>query len=102
MGMSGGYSGAGTDESGSIATIHRAMELGVTYFDTAEIYGPYTNEELLAKAFAGHRDEVVIATKFGQINHLAPEENGLPVLGLNGTPENVRGRSRARCDARRR
>jgi aryl-alcohol dehydrogenase-like predicted oxidoreductase len=66
------------------------MELGVTYFDTAEIYGPYTNEELLAKAFAGHRDEVVIATKFGQINHLVPEENGRPVLGLNGTPENVR------------
>jgi aryl-alcohol dehydrogenase-like predicted oxidoreductase len=66
------------------------MELGVTHFDTAEIYGPYTNEELLAKAFAGHRDEVVIATKFGQINHLVPEENGLPVLGLNGTPENVR------------
>ncbi|MFF7747767.1 aldo/keto reductase [Streptomyces sp. NPDC007971] len=90
MGMSGGYTGAGTDESGSIATIHRAMELGVTHFDTAEIYGPYTNEELLAKAFAGHRDEVVIATKFGQINHLVPEENGLPVLGLNGTPENVR------------
>lgn len=66
------------------------MELGVTHFDTAEIYGPYTNEELLAKAFARHRDEVVIATKFGQINHLVPEENGLPVLGLNGSPENVR------------
>lgn len=84
MGMSAFYTGAGQDESGSIATIHRAMELGVTFFDTAEMYGPYENEKLLAKAFAGHRDEVVIATKFGTINHQTNER------GLDGSPKNVR------------
>src|SRR5262245_66311454 len=66
MGMSFAY---GTpeerDESESIATIHRALELGVTFFDTAEAYGPYTNEELLARALAGRRDHAVLATKFG-------------------------------------
>lgn len=90
MGISAFYTGAGADDAGSIATIHRAMELGVTLFDTAEMYGPYRNEELLAKAFAGHRDEVVIATKFGTINHRVPEENGQPVRTLDGSPENVR------------
>ncbi|NEN06356.1 aldo/keto reductase [Diaminobutyricibacter tongyongensis] len=85
MGMSAFYTGAGTDEAGSIATIHRAMELGVTFFDTAEIYGPYTNEELLAKAFAGKREQVVIATKFGTILHRSTNERG-----LDGSPENVR------------
>src|SRR5438132_5888611 len=66
MGMSFAY---GTpeerDERESIATIHRAIELGVTFFDTAEAYGPYTNEELLARALQGKRDQVIIATKFG-------------------------------------
>src|SRR2546423_9225958 len=66
MGMSFAY---GTpeerDESESIATIHRAIELGVTFFDTAEVYGPYTNEELLARALKGQRNGVIIATKFG-------------------------------------
>jgi aryl-alcohol dehydrogenase-like predicted oxidoreductase len=85
MGMSAFYTGAGSDEAGSIATIHRAMELGVTFFDTAEIYGPYTNEELLAKAFAGKRDQVVIATKFGTILHRSTNERG-----LDGSAENVR------------
>ncbi len=85
MGMSAFYTGAGTDEAGSIATIHRAIELGVTFFDTAEIYGPYTNEELLAKAFAGKREQVVIATKFGTILHRSTNERG-----LDGSAENVR------------
>ncbi|KQR54471.1 aldo/keto reductase [Leifsonia sp. Leaf336] len=86
MGMSAFYTGAGTDDAGSIRTIHRAMDLGVTFFDTAEIYGPYTNEELLARAFAGgRRDQVVIATKFGTILHRSKGERG-----LDGSPENVR------------
>src|ERR1700744_1721705 len=63
MGMSWAY-GAG-DEAGGIATIHRAIELGVTLLDTAEVYGPYANEELVGRAIAGRRDEVEIATKFG-------------------------------------
>ena len=66
MGMSFAYGRPEErDERESIATIHRAIELGVTFFDTAEAYGPHTNEELLARALAGRRDRVVIATKFG-------------------------------------
>jgi aryl-alcohol dehydrogenase-like predicted oxidoreductase len=63
MGMSQSYGDA--DENESVATIHRALELGVTFFDTAEVYGPYRNEELLGKTLAGRRKDVVIATKFG-------------------------------------
>lgn len=85
MGMSAFYTGSGQDDAGSIRTIHRAMELGVTFFDTAEMYGPYANEELLAKAFAGRRDEVVIATKFGTLLH-----RGDGSRGLDGSAENVR------------
>jgi len=62
MGMSQSYGAA--DEQESIATIHRAIDLGVTLFDTAEVYGPFTNEELLGRALRGKRDRVVIATKF--------------------------------------
>ncbi|KPI23429.1 aldo/keto reductase [Streptomyces sp. NPDC054950] len=69
MGMSQGYTGAGTDEAESIRTVHRALELGVTFIDTAEIYGPYTNEELLGRALKGRRDQVVLATKFGLVSH---------------------------------
>jgi aryl-alcohol dehydrogenase-like predicted oxidoreductase len=65
MGMSQFYGEDERDETESIATIHRAVDLGVTFFDTAEAYGPYGNEELLAKALAGRRDRVVVATKFG-------------------------------------
>lgn len=85
MGMSAFYTGAGTDEAGAIATIHRAIDLGVTLFDTAEMYGPYVNEELLGRALVGRRDQVVIATKFGTIRH-----RGDGNRGLDGSAENVR------------
>ena len=85
MGMSFAY---GTteerDESESIATIHRAIEIGVTFFDTAEAYGPYTNEELLARALKGQRERVVIATKFG-----FKFENG-GIAGMDSRPEHIR------------
>src|SRR6516162_9811840 len=69
MGMSAAYTGAGTDDAESIRTIHRAIELGVTLIDTAESYGPYTNEELVGRAVKGRRDQVVVASKFGMISH---------------------------------
>jgi aryl-alcohol dehydrogenase-like predicted oxidoreductase len=69
MGMSSAYTGAGTDDAESIRTIHRALDLGVTLIDTAEIYGPFANEELVGRAIKGRRDEVVLATKFGLISH---------------------------------
>ncbi|GEO83743.1 MULTISPECIES: aldo/keto reductase [Alphaproteobacteria] len=88
MGMSHGYSPS-TDESGSIATIHRAVELGVTLFDTAEVYGPYKNEILVGKALKPHRDKVVIATKFGfRID--ATKSSAEMISGTDGRPENVR------------
>jgi aryl-alcohol dehydrogenase-like predicted oxidoreductase len=84
MGMSWAY-GAGDEESG-IATIHRALELGVTFLDTAEAYGPYVNEELVGRAVAGRRDEVEIATKFGfRLNPDDPYSRG-----TDGSPENAR------------
>ena len=68
MGMSAAYTGAGTDDAESIRTMHWALELGVTLIDTAETYGPFTNEELVGRAIKGHRDEVVLATKFGRVS----------------------------------
>ncbi|WP_455433000.1 aldo/keto reductase [Streptosporangium soli] len=65
MGMSHGYTDSGTDEAESIRTLHRALELGVTLIDTAEIYGPYANEELLGRALKGRRDQVVLAIHRG-------------------------------------
>ena len=78
MGMSHGYTGAGTDDDESIRTIHRALDLGVNFIDTAEIYGPYVNEELVGRALKGRRDEVVLATKFGLVSHAGrgPGESG--------------------------
>lgn len=64
MGMSFGY-GPAADKQEMISLLHKAVDLGVTFFDTAEVYGPYTNEELLGEALAPLRDKVVIATKFG-------------------------------------
>ena len=69
MGMSAAYTGAGTDDAESIRTIHRALDLGVTLVDTAEIYGPFTNEELVGTAVKARRDDVVLASKFGLVSH---------------------------------
>src|SRR4051795_42326 len=88
MGMSEFYGTA--DEGEAIATIHRALELGVTFVDTADMYGPFTNERLVGRAIAGRRDAVVLATKFGNERR----EDGSWV-GINGSAEYVR---RA-CDA---
>lgn len=90
MGMSHGY--GGQDEAESLAVIARAVDLGVTLFDTPEVYGPYTNEELLGKALAGVRQRVVIATKFGfGIADAAPGRSGVDRMqGLNGRPDNAR------------
>jgi aryl-alcohol dehydrogenase-like predicted oxidoreductase len=85
MGMSQVYGEPDDDES--VATIHRALELGITYLDTAEIYGPFDNEELVGRALAGRRDDAFIGTKFG-INVPARVEAGETFL--DGTPENVR------------
>jgi len=83
MGMSQSYGEADEDES--VATIHRALELGVTLLDTANVYGPFTNERLLGRALAGRRDQVSIATKFGFTGR-----SGSPEAGVDGRPEYVR------------
>ena len=82
MGMSQSY--GVPDDAESIATIHRALDLGVTYFDTAEVYGPFTNERLLGQALKGRRDGVVVATKFGF------RIEGGKVAGVNSRPEHIR------------
>jgi len=82
MGLSFGY-GPAADKQDAIKLIRRAYELGVTFFDSAEAYGPYENEKLLGEALAPFRDEVVIATKFGF-------EGGVPANGLNSQPETIR------------
>jgi aryl-alcohol dehydrogenase-like predicted oxidoreductase len=82
MGMSFGYTGAGSDDAESVRVIHRALHLGVTFIDTAEVYGPYSNEELLGRALRGRRDQVVLATKFGVISHTGPK-------GLRGPNKGV-------------
>jgi aryl-alcohol dehydrogenase-like predicted oxidoreductase len=85
MGMSQAYgTSEERDERESIATVHRAIDLGVTFFDTAEVYGPYTNEELLGRGLKGRRDRALIATKFG-----FKIENGA-IAGLDSRPQRVR------------
>jgi len=82
MGMSDFY--AGRDEDEAIATIHAALDAGVTFLDTADMYGPFTNERLVGRAIAGRRDEVVVATKFGNVR----SEDGA-FLGISGRPDYV-------------
>jgi aryl-alcohol dehydrogenase-like predicted oxidoreductase len=89
MGMSEFY-GPG-DEAESVATIHRALDLGVTLLDTADMYGPFTNEELVGRAIRGHRAQVVLATKCGIVR----DPQNARVRGINGRPEYIR----AACDA---
>ena len=85
MGMSEFY--GARDDAESIATIHRALELGVTLLDTSDVYGPLTNEELVGQAIAGRRDEVVLATKFGIVRD--PDDPS--VRGIDGSPAYVQG-----------
>src|SRR5437867_4272174 len=84
MGMSDFY--GGRDEEESLATIHRALDLGVSFFDTADMYGPHTNEQLLGRALRGHREQVVIATKFGIVRD--PDKPAF--RGVSGKPDYVR------------
>jgi aryl-alcohol dehydrogenase-like predicted oxidoreductase len=85
MAMSGYYLDPSSSEAESIRTVQRALELGVTHFDTAEIYGPYANEELVGRALAGRRDDVMVATKFGLVSH----SGGGPGV-LDSSPANIR------------
>jgi aryl-alcohol dehydrogenase-like predicted oxidoreductase len=88
MGMSEFYGAA--DEAAGLETIHRALDLGITFLDTADMYGPFTNEQLVGRAIAGRREEVQLATKFGNVRGPNGER-----LGISGTPEYVH----QACDA---
>jgi aryl-alcohol dehydrogenase-like predicted oxidoreductase len=87
MGMTSAY--GERDDTQSVATIHRARELGVTFLDTAEVYGPYNNEELIGRAIAGRRSDFVVATKFG-FSIGADHKVARGVAGLDGSPANAR------------
>ena len=90
MGMSFAY--GDSDESETLGTLHKALELGCNFWDTAEVYGPYTNEQLIAKALKGRRDQVVVATKFGfDIAEEAPGRTGAQrMVGLDSRPQHIR------------
>lgn len=83
MGMSAVYTESGTDDAEAIRTSHRAIDMGVTLIDTAEVYGPYVNEELVGRALKGRRDDVVLATKFRMMSHTGKGP-------LDSSPENIR------------
>ncbi|MEV2193636.1 aldo/keto reductase [Streptomyces phaeochromogenes] len=83
MPMNAFHTGKDTDEAEGIRTVHRALELGINHIDTAEVYGPFTNEEFVAKALKGRRDQVVLASKFGFISHTGGE-------GLDSSPASIR------------
>jgi aryl-alcohol dehydrogenase-like predicted oxidoreductase len=85
MGMSAFYAGAASDDEESVRTIRRARELGIDFIDTAEMYGPFTNEELVGRAIGGRRDEFVVASKFGILSHRHGGERR-----IDGSPENLR------------
>jgi len=85
MGMSHAYAEVGRDDAESVRTIRRALDLGVTLIDTAEVYGPFVNEELVGRAIAGRRDQVVLATKFGLMTH----RDGSPHHGIDSNPDNI-------------
>lgn len=93
MGMSDFY--GRRDEAEAIATIHRAFDLGVNFLDTSDMYGPFTNEELVGRAIRGRRNHVVVATKFGIMRAKPVKEGWAPITGINGRPEYVR----SSCDA---